>query len=148
MERGRVELPILIPDFGGQFLGWRPCRYERDRLTRRATSIIGGPKQSQASIQGWLCGMCLPSRDSLARQLLPDGLRRSLVGGFARFRCDDCGFDRLMPFSCKARAMCPSGGGRRMTERAAHLLDHVFPDVPVRQAGVPGAAAALGWSGC
>ena len=49
-----------------------------------------------------------------------------LAGGFARFRCGDCGLDRLVPFSCKARAMCPSCGGRRMAERAAHLLDHVF----------------------
>ena len=56
-----------------------------------------------------------------------------LAGGFARFRCDDCGLDRLVPFSCKARAICPSCGGRRMAERAAHLLDHVIPDVPVRQ---------------
>ena len=57
----------------------------------------------------------------------------SLAGGFARFRCGDCGLDRLVPFSCKGRALCPSCGGRRMAERAAHLLDHVFPDVPVRQ---------------
>jgi hypothetical protein len=56
-----------------------------------------------------------------------------LAGGFARFRCGDCGLDRLVPFSCKGRALCPSCGGRRMTERAAHLVDHVFPDVPVRQ---------------
>ena len=56
-----------------------------------------------------------------------------LAGGFARFRCGDCGLDRLVPFSCKGRAVCPSCGGRRMAERAAHLLDHVFPDVPVRQ---------------
>ena len=56
-----------------------------------------------------------------------------LAGGFARFRCGDCGLDRLVPFSCKGRALCPSCGGRRMAERAAHLLDHVFPDVPVRQ---------------
>jgi ribosomal protein S27E len=56
-----------------------------------------------------------------------------LAGGFARFRCDDCGLDRLVPFSCQARAICPSCGGRRMAERAAHLLDHVIPDVPVRQ---------------
>jgi hypothetical protein len=53
--------------------------------------------------------------------------------GFARFRCAGCGFDRLVPFSCKSRALCPSCGGRRMTERAAHLVDHVFPRVPVRQ---------------
>jgi hypothetical protein len=56
-----------------------------------------------------------------------------LAGGFARFRCADCGHDRLVPFSCKGRALCPSCGGRRMAERAAHLLDHVLPDVPVRQ---------------
>jgi Putative transposase/Transposase zinc-binding domain len=56
-----------------------------------------------------------------------------LAGGFARFRCQDCSFDRLVPFSCKGRARCPSCGGRRMTERAAHLVDRVFPDVPIRQ---------------
>ena len=57
----------------------------------------------------------------------------SLAGGFARFRCTACGLDRLVAFSCKGRGFCPSCGGRRMAERAAHLADHVFPDVPVRQ---------------
>ena len=56
-----------------------------------------------------------------------------LARGFARFRCGTCGTDRLVPFSCKRRTVCPSCAGRRMTERAAHLVDHVFPDVPVRQ---------------
>jgi len=56
-----------------------------------------------------------------------------LAGGFARFQCAGCGRDRLVPFSCKGRAVCPSCGGRRMAERAAHLVDHVFPAVPVRQ---------------
>ena len=57
----------------------------------------------------------------------------SLAGGFARFRCTACGLDRLVPFSCKGRGFCLSCGGRRMAERAAHLVDHVFPDVSVRQ---------------
>jgi hypothetical protein len=35
--------------------------------------------------------------------------------------------------SCKGRRFRTSCGGWRMTERAAHLVDHVFPDVPVRQ---------------
>ena len=56
-----------------------------------------------------------------------------LAGGFARLRCTGCGLDRLVPFSCKGRGFCPSCGGRRMAERAAHLVDHVFPSVPVRQ---------------
>lgn len=56
-----------------------------------------------------------------------------LAGGFARFRCAGCGEDRLVAFSCKGRGFCPGCGGRRMAERAAHLVDRVLPDVPVRQ---------------
>jgi hypothetical protein len=54
------ELPILIPNFGGQFLGWRPWHYERNRLTRKATDTIGGPKQPHASIQGWRAEFFIP----------------------------------------------------------------------------------------
>jgi hypothetical protein len=54
------ELPILIPNFGGQFLGWRPWHYERDRLTRKATSTVGGPKESQAAIQRWRAEFFIP----------------------------------------------------------------------------------------
>jgi hypothetical protein len=53
--------------------------------------------------------------------------------GFLRLHCDACGLDRLLPFSCKGRAFCPSCGGRRMADTAAHLVDRVFPEVPVRQ---------------
>jgi len=56
-----------------------------------------------------------------------------LAGGFARFHCGRCELDRLVPLSCKGRAVCPSCGGRRMAERAAHLVDDVFPIVQVRQ---------------
>lgn len=54
------ELPILIPNLGGQFLGWRPWRYEGDRLTRKATSTTGGPKQSHAAIAGWRAEFFIP----------------------------------------------------------------------------------------
>lgn len=53
--------------------------------------------------------------------------------GFARARCDDCGHDFLVAFSCKGRGVCPSCTTRRMAETAAHLTDHVFPRLPVRQ---------------
>jgi len=56
-----------------------------------------------------------------------------LAHGFARVRCERCSLERLVPFSCKGRGFCPSCGGRRMTERAAHLVDEVVPPVPVRQ---------------
>jgi hypothetical protein len=57
----------------------------------------------------------------------------SLARGFLRVRCSSCGFERLLPFSCKTRGLCPSCSGRRMTELSAHLMDSVIPDVPVRQ---------------
>ncbi|MFC1791355.1 transposase, partial [Gemmatimonadota bacterium] len=38
-----------------------------------------------------------------------------------------------MAFSCKGRGACPSCNAKRMTGTAAHLVDHVFPHVPVRQ---------------
>ena len=37
-----------------------------------------------------------------------------LAHGFLRLHCDACGHDRLLAFSCKGRAVCPSCGGRRM----------------------------------
>ena len=51
-----------------------------------------------------------------------DELRRflscgSLAGGFARLKCEACGEERLVPFSCKRRAVCPSCAGRRMAVR-------------------------------
>jgi len=56
-----------------------------------------------------------------------------VVDGFAWLHCDDCDHHRLVPFSCKGRAFCPSCGGRRMAEWAAHQVDHVLPAVGVRQ---------------
>ncbi len=55
------------------------------------------------------------------------------AGGFLRVHCDDCGCDRVVPFSCKGRGVCPSCGGRRMADTAAHLTDRVFPHVSIRQ---------------
>ncbi len=56
-----------------------------------------------------------------------------LAHGFARAHCDECGHDFLIAFSCKGRGVCPSCNTRRMVETAAHLADHVFPRLPVRQ---------------
>ena len=53
--------------------------------------------------------------------------------GFSRIRCNDCGDEHLLPFSCKKRGFCPSCCGRRMAEQMIHLSDEVFPTVPVRQ---------------
>ncbi len=36
---GNSELPILVPNSGGAFMGWRPWHYEGDRKARKATSV-------------------------------------------------------------------------------------------------------------
>jgi len=56
-----------------------------------------------------------------------------LARGFLRIACNTCRLDRIVAFSCKSRGICPSCGGRRMADTAAHLVDRVIPDVPVRQ---------------
>ena len=53
--------------------------------------------------------------------------------GFLRIACDTCRLDRVVAFSCKRRGFCHSCGSRRMADTAAHLVDRVFPHVPVRQ---------------
>ena len=39
------ELPIVVPNLEGKFLGWRPWHYEGTRKIRKATSAIGGATQ-------------------------------------------------------------------------------------------------------
>ena len=56
-----------------------------------------------------------------------------LARGFARCACEACGKSFAVPFSCKGRSFCSSCMGRRMADTAAHLVDNVFPQVPVRQ---------------
>jgi hypothetical protein len=53
--------------------------------------------------------------------------------GFLRCKCETCGHDLLVAFSCKNRGICPSCSARRMCNTAAHLVDRVAPNVPVRQ---------------
>ena len=76
-------------------------------------------------------GGCLPK---FVRQEFEDYLKCGLLEhGFLRIKCDGCRHEHLVAFSCKRRGFCPSCGARRMVESAAHLVDHVFPEVAVRQ---------------
>ena len=53
--------------------------------------------------------------------------------GFALARCRDCDRQIAVAFSCKRRGVCGSCIARRMADASAHLVDWVFPVVPVRQ---------------
>jgi hypothetical protein len=50
------ELPILVPNYNGKFLGWRPWHYEKERKTRHAASIN---KQGDR-IKSWTAEFFIP----------------------------------------------------------------------------------------
>jgi predicted TIM-barrel fold metal-dependent hydrolase len=54
------ELPILVPNFEGKFLGWRPWHYEGPRRIQKATSVQQGKKEPGAAISGWMAEVFLP----------------------------------------------------------------------------------------
>ena len=55
-----VELPILVPNHKGGFMGWRPWHYEGERQTRRATFVRGGPRSPMAAVEGWMAEFFIP----------------------------------------------------------------------------------------
>ncbi len=54
------ELPILVPNFNGKFMGWTPWMYGGGRKTRKAVHIVGGKAESGAEIQGWRAEVFFP----------------------------------------------------------------------------------------
>ena len=56
-----------------------------------------------------------------------------LAHGFARARCEKCGQNFLVAYSCKGRGVCVGCNTRRMVETAAHMVEHACPAVAVRQ---------------
>ena len=71
---------------------------------------------------------------AFVRREFDDYLKCGLLEqGFLRVKCDACSHEHLVAFSCKRRGFCPSCGARRMIESAAHLVDHVLPEQPIRQ---------------
>ena len=54
------ELPILIPNFNGKFLGWRPWQYEGERKTKHLTFVEGGEKKTGSKINAWYAEFFIP----------------------------------------------------------------------------------------
>ena len=50
------ELPILVPNYNGKFLGWRPWHYEKERRTRHAASI----NKQAGKVVGWTAEFFIP----------------------------------------------------------------------------------------
>lgn len=51
------ELPILVPNMNGQFLGWRPWQYEGERKTRHATKIVSADNGDPTA---WIAEFFIP----------------------------------------------------------------------------------------
>ncbi len=84
-----VELPILIPNFDGEFLGWRPWHYEDGRRTRKATTVAGGPKQPGARVTGWRAEVFVPYELLKPLQSVPPQPGTRWRANFYRMDYDD-----------------------------------------------------------
>ena len=54
------ELPILIPNLDGRFLGWRPWHYDGSRRIKKKVSATGGKNESMATVSGWRAEIFIP----------------------------------------------------------------------------------------
>jgi len=55
-----------------------------------------------------------------------------LHNGFARVRCEECGHEYLLAFSCKRRHFCPSCHQKRVVEFGEWICEEVLKAVPHR----------------
>jgi hypothetical protein len=54
------ELPIIIPNNKGTFLGWLPWHYDGERKIQHATSARGGKKKCGSIVTGWIAEFFIP----------------------------------------------------------------------------------------
>ncbi|MDA9981737.1 transposase zinc-binding domain-containing protein [Gammaproteobacteria bacterium] len=124
----------LCSDSHAQEAGGRASIYRRRRPERTVVYQV-----VQEHLETWLAHYNEAEPESNpVPHYIERGLRKFLecgilAHGFARAYCDHCGRDFLIAYSCKGRGICPSCHSKRMAAVAAHLVDEVFPCVPVRQ---------------
>jgi hypothetical protein len=54
------ELPIIVPNYKGKFLGWLPWKYNGDKKVIHATSAAGGTKKSGSAVSAWIAEFYIP----------------------------------------------------------------------------------------
>jgi predicted TIM-barrel fold metal-dependent hydrolase len=84
-----VELPILVPNFDGKFLGWRPWHYEGGRKVRKATSAVGGELKPAAAVSGWMAEVFIPYELLTPLQNVPPKAGTRWRANFYRMDYDD-----------------------------------------------------------
>ena len=56
LSPNNFELPILVPNLKGEFMGWRPWKYEEGRKIRHLTSI----NTNQGKVNSWTAEFFIP----------------------------------------------------------------------------------------
>ena len=79
------ELPILVPNYDGKFLGWRPWHYEGDRLTKHAASI----QQTNGKTTSWIAEFFIPFKLLTPLQNVPPKTGSAWRANFYRIDYDD-----------------------------------------------------------
>lgn len=54
------ELPILVPNLDGRFLGWIPWDYEGNRKIQKSVSATGGTNTSMSTVTNWRAEVFIP----------------------------------------------------------------------------------------
>jgi hypothetical protein len=75
------ELPLLVSNNSGTFMGWLPWGYANDRKIRKATSATGGLKEKGAAVGGWTAEFFIPTA-------LFKGINNSPPGPGTRWRAN------------------------------------------------------------
>jgi hypothetical protein len=83
------ELPILVPNFSGKFLGWRPWHYDGERKIKKATSVQGGSKTSGSAATGWTAEIFIPYALLAPMQNVPPQPGTTWRANFYRMDYDD-----------------------------------------------------------
>lgn len=79
------ELPILVPNYEGKFLGWRPWHYEGDRLTKHAASI----QSKNGQTTSWIAEFFIPYKLLAPLQNVPPKSGSVWRANFYRIDYDD-----------------------------------------------------------
>lgn len=54
------ELVLLVPNFGGRQLGWRPWLYDGPRRTRHLTTLVREERQGKSRLRCWMAEVFIP----------------------------------------------------------------------------------------
>lgn len=55
-----AELPLLIPNNEGCFMGWRPWHYEGERRVQKQVRVLGGEQRPGAVVTSWQAAVSIP----------------------------------------------------------------------------------------